>query len=77
MIHFTDAEIIWECHSEMVSEDGHPIRDNSHALIKGLQQELEQYPENGWRLFVRSFSERSLTFLDDKLPAISGIAAHF
>jgi hypothetical protein len=62
MIHFTDAEIIWECRSEMLSEDGHPIRDNSHGLIKGLQQELEQDLENGWRLFVRSYSKRSLTF---------------
>jgi hypothetical protein len=77
MIHFTDAEIIWECHSEMLSEDGHPIRNNSHGLIQELQQKVEQDPENCWRLFVRAYSERSLTFLDDKLPAIAGIAAHF
>jgi hypothetical protein len=77
MIHFTDGEIIWECHSEMISEDGHPIRDNSHGLIQGLQEQVERDPGNGWRLFVRAYSERSLTFLDDKLPAIAGIAANF
>ena len=77
MIHFADAEIVWECHSEMLSEDGHPIRNNSHGLIQELQRGVEQDPENCWRLFFRAYSERSLTFLDDKLPAIAGIAAHF
>lgn len=77
MIHFTDAEIIWECHSEMLSEDGNPIRNNSHGLIQQLQRKVVQDPENCWRLFVRAYSERSLTFLDDKLPAIAGIAANF
>ena len=76
MIHFLDSEVIWECRSEMISEDGHPIQDNTYSLIREIS-EIMKSPETAWRFCVRVYSSRALSILDDKLPAISGIASHF
>jgi hypothetical protein len=77
MIHFTESEIIWECCTEMISEDGHPIRDNCHGLIQEFQEAAKKDPEGYWRLLIRAYSDRHLTLSEDKLPAIAGIAVHF
>jgi hypothetical protein len=76
IIHFTDSEIIWECRTEIVSEDNWPIRDNCTGLVQQLVCEAKEDPEACWRFLVRAYSARSLTFLSDKLTAISGIAAY-
>ncbi|OCK76130.1 HET-domain-containing protein [Lepidopterella palustris CBS 459.81] len=76
MIHFLESEIVWECSSEMISEDGHQIRDDTYSLIREFTH-FRSSPEDAWRLCIRAYSDRALSNLSDKLPAISGIASHF
>jgi hypothetical protein len=75
VIHFLESEVVWECALEMISEDGHHIRDNTYSLIRELSN-FRASLEDAWRFCVRSYSERALTNLSDKLPAISGIASY-
>ena len=77
IIHFTEGEMIWECPSEMISEDGHPIRNNCHSMIKEFQIQRLESPESYWRFLVRAYSGRRLTYSKDKLPAIAGMADHY
>jgi hypothetical protein len=75
MIHFLESEIVWECSSEMISEDGHQIRDDTYSLIREFTH-FRTFPEDAWRFCIRAYSDRALTNVGDKLPAISGIASH-
>ena len=77
IIHFTEGELIWECPSEMISEDGHPIRNNCHSMIEEFQEERLKSPENYWRFLVRAYSGRRLSYSKDRLPAIAGMADHY
>lgn len=77
IIHLTDGEMIWECPSEMTSEDGHPIRNNCHSMIKEFRMERQKSPENYWRFLVRAYSGRRLSYSKDKLPAIAGMADYY
>ena len=77
IIHFTEGEMIWECPSEMISEDGHPIRNNCHSMIKEFQEERLRCPENYWRFLVRAYSGRRLSYSRDRLPAIAGMADNY
>jgi Heterokaryon incompatibility protein (HET) len=75
MLHFLDSEVIWECRTQTVSEDGHPIRNNSRGLIYETYESMADDPESFWALSVRAYSQRAITFLSDRLPAIAGIAS--
>ena len=77
IIHFTEGEMIWECPWEMTSEDGHPIRNNCHSMIKEFQETRLKTPENCWRFLVRAYSGRRLSYSKDRLPAIAGMADQY
>ena len=77
IVHFTESELIWECRTEMVSEDGHPIRDNCHSMIQEFQEKVHEDPVSSWRFLIRAYSSRRLTYTKDKLPAIAGLADRF
>ena len=77
IIHFAEGEMIWECPTEMTSEDGHPIRNNCHSMIKEFQKQRLENPENYWRFLVRAYSGRRLSYPKDKLPAIAGMADNY
>ena len=77
IIHFAEGEMIWECPTEMTSEDGHPIRNNCHSMIKEFQKQRLENPANYWRFIVRAYSGRRLSYPKDKLPAIAGIADNY
>ena len=77
IIHFAEGEMIWECPTEMTSEDGHPIRNNCHSMIKECQKQRLENPENYWRFLVRAYSGRRLSYPKDKLPAIAGMADNY
>ena len=61
----------------MTSEDGHPIRNNCHSMIKEFRMERQKSPENYWRFLVRAYSGRRLSYSKDKLPAIAGMADYY
>lgn len=76
LLHYTEAELIWECRSERVSEDG--SESDGMRFTLGLNQkilECRENPHHYWRELVESYTLRFLTFETDKLPAISGVAS--
>ena len=77
IIHFTEGEIFWECRTEMISEDGHPIRNSCHSMVQEFQKGSRKDPQSYWRFLVRAYSGRQLSYAKDKLPAIAGMADHF
>ena len=77
IIHFTEGEIFWECRTEMLSEDGHPIRNDCHSMVHEFREQSRKDPQSYWHFLVRAYSSRRLTYPKDRLPAIAGMADHF
>jgi heterokaryon incompatibility protein (HET) len=73
-VHFTDNELIWECPTALIGEDGHKILRHDIQLIQELKYDPHRNPVWTWHSFVNRYSERQLTFQKDRLPAIGGIA---
>jgi hypothetical protein len=75
ILHYTQAELIWECKSEIQSEDGAKPRG---FYSMGLSQKLlyaKKDPYYTWHYLIESYSVRQLTFESDRLPAVSGVAS--
>ncbi len=85
IVHFTPAELVWECQKTrmceccIVQSNLFPAKNNmASALRICLDEDVGQRGvRQMWREIVRSYSVRKLTKLSDKLPAISGVAALF
>lgn len=75
ILHFTKAELIWECKAEIVSEDGARPRGFYSMRLSQILRQAEEDPHSTWHYLLESYSVRQLTFESDKLPAVSGIAA--
>jgi hypothetical protein len=77
VLHYTQSELIFECKTEVISEDGARPRG---LYTMGLAQKLssgggkENDPYGCWHDLIESYSIRELTFGSDKLPAVSGVA---
>ena len=77
VLHYTQSELIFECKTEVVSEDGAKPRG---LYTMGLAQKLSNSSEKEknlygcWHDLIESYSIRELTFESDKLPAVSGVA---
>src|SRR5436190_11038839 len=77
--HFTNNEILWECGESRRCECQLKVDliEEGEADIEG--EGKKHYFDNGtpyWLMVVREFSRRQLTQETDKLPALSGLAAH-
>ncbi|KAK1752790.1 heterokaryon incompatibility protein-domain-containing protein [Echria macrotheca] len=74
LIYFTNTEIVWECRGMRRFQCGLPETDD-HVMISqtGRQMGWENVFDI-WENIVRDYSRLSLTFQNDKLPALSGIA---
>ncbi|KAI1760924.1 heterokaryon incompatibility protein-domain-containing protein [Hypoxylon sp. FL1150] len=70
--HFTQTGVIWECDRLLLFEDGWPLEK-----LDGLKSQLRATGSLSgcWKRVVDTYSQRKLTCLQDKLPALSGIAA--
>ncbi|KAH8650588.1 heterokaryon incompatibility protein-domain-containing protein [Tricladium varicosporioides] len=77
VLHYTQSELIFECRTEVVSEDGAKPRG---FYSMGLAQKfsgggtVERDMYWRWHDLIESYSIRELTFESDKLPAVSGVA---
>ncbi|KAH6664626.1 heterokaryon incompatibility protein-domain-containing protein [Halenospora varia] len=77
VLHYTQSELIFECRTEVVSEDGAKPRG---LYSMGLAQKFcsdggkERDTYRCWHDLIESYSIRELTFESDKLPAVSGVA---
>lgn len=70
IIQFTDYELIWQCSSVDSCEchlDVPKIFDDRKAF--------HDWNHNLWYLWISEYSQRSLTYFNDRLPAISGTAS--
>ena len=79
ILHFAESELVWECRSCILAEDGvRPIGLYSSRLPRLLLRcEEGADPYNTWHTLVSAYVLRHLTFESDRLPAISGAAAKF
>ena len=81
VVEFTESEMIWSCQTErvcecMISNHSDPRKDKQkyhRSLLNHATDPAEL--RMLWHTIVREYCSRALTFpLNDKLPAISGIA---
>lgn len=84
VLQYHAAELIWDCNERRRCEcgvgDRLNLEDNYYNLSKMLKLGDNSLSDlyRAWRLsIVEMYSIRNLTFLQDKLPAISGVAAIF
>lgn len=83
IVHFTATELVFECQTtrkcecRIVQSHLYPAKNNiASALRICLDESMDKRGiRQMWREIVRSYSVRKLTNIDDKLPALSGIAA--
>jgi hypothetical protein len=72
VLHYLESEIIWECRTSTCCEDETLAREPYNYCQQ--MKDLRLSPYLMWQSWVGTFSERSLTFESDRLPAISGAA---
>ena len=72
-VHYTQSELLWECCTETISEDGLSL-ENQHSLLARNLLELQLSPDRLWQDLVTYYSRRKLTYYSDRLPGIAGLA---
>lgn len=75
MIHFASREVIWECDQTLRCECERLAPDQSRELISH-NWSTAPLPErfHTWSRFVDSVCRRDITYVSDRLPALSGLA---
>ncbi|OBT40849.1 hypothetical protein VE00_08622 [Pseudogymnoascus sp. WSF 3629] len=84
-VHFTNAELIWECGNSYECSCGNPMYRNStmsdfKAILKSSSaarvhsEETSNLATSFWHSVVEDFTYRDLTYAKDRLPAISSLA---
>ncbi|KAF8857818.1 HET-domain-containing protein, partial [Acephala macrosclerotiorum] len=68
-LHFAANEVIWDCSRGIRSESG--TYDRNHSEKNSVL--FPENPEIDWHRKVVSYSSLSLTFEDDRIPALSSI----
>ncbi|KAH9871969.1 hypothetical protein J1614_006228 [Plenodomus biglobosus] len=79
IIHFTKEELVWECNERCVCECSAVGHYNGGGPGLGLIKQLCGLRDNSqiediWQSIIEDYSERSLTYPSDRLPAIQGLA---
>ena len=83
IVHFTPAELVWECQKfrkcecRVMESNLYPVLNNLGSALRICLKQLndERSMRQMWREIVNSYSVRKLTLVEDKLPALSGIAS--
>ena len=82
VVHFTDIQLLWECHSMMRSESGDIYLDWNHGDLEYFTNHYYgklpfKYPNavtvNSWHDVVEDYSQLQLTFQKDRLPALAAV----
>ncbi|KAL9622200.1 MAG: hypothetical protein Q9160_003383 [Pyrenula sp. 1 TL-2023] len=74
-IHLGERGAFWECRTKTANESlpgGFP-NQLARPLISGFKKQM-QYTDSWWTDIVRLYSRTNMTFPEDKLPALSGVA---
>lgn len=73
-VHYTSSELVWECCTETISEDGSTLGENQHSILARNILNLQPNPSRLWQDMVKNYTRRELTYPSDRLSGISGIA---
>ncbi|KAK1991929.1 heterokaryon incompatibility protein [Colletotrichum falcatum] len=83
-LHYTSNELVWECNTFRLCtcRRDSPVELDEESLRCFRSQALFQEMSTGraylqWRQIVQLFTERSISYDDDRLPALSGMAKQF
>jgi hypothetical protein len=82
IVHFTPSELVWECQRSrrcecrVMESKLYPVMNNLGSALRMCLKQTndERSMRQMWREIVNSYSVRKLTRIEDKLPALSGIA---
>ncbi|RYP42806.1 hypothetical protein DL770_011876 [Monosporascus sp. CRB-9-2] len=83
IVHFSKAQLIWECRSHMTSGDGMLILDKRHLprpfseLNTVSAEERRAGPYKRWKLVTENFSRRQFTEMKDRLAALAGVTSRY
>lgn len=78
IIHFTQAQCIWECLQSRGSEMMGSLEPRADSMKSKLTRpENNESVSDVWLGMIHDYGGRSLTYKKDKLPALSGVAARF
>lgn len=85
VLHFTRFEIIWECNTGTQCECARDSGFHSQMLesiefdqlLNDDKIDRQQWLHHLWYQYVSAYTKRSLTNMDDRLPALSGLAKRF
>lgn len=90
VVHFTNAELVWQCGKRRVCSCDMPLPrlpESPKGLVDRILRGPDFDPEttaqrwvwkwNAWYYMVREFTKRELTYAEDRLPAMTGIATIF
>ncbi|KAL9004191.1 MAG: hypothetical protein Q9188_002984 [Gyalolechia gomerana] len=90
ILHFASGRLYWECRTTEGSEENEPARSLDYrtpwmATEAGNTREMPIYPDvsgvdnryQRWYRLVSMYSQRDLSFREDVLPALSGLAHAF
>jgi hypothetical protein len=78
VVHFANDMLYWECLETSLSESGEPVFHYESTLTNSMLVDVSRAFWNGqdWRSIVEAHTSRRLTFSEDRLPALQGIAKH-
>jgi hypothetical protein len=88
IIHFSEQQLVWQCKTCAVSEDGqyteHSKTASKRKLVDLLDLKINRGPTHpealisiirtGWHDLLAEYTSPHLTYDSDKLPALSGLA---
>lgn len=85
IVHFTPTELVWECQRSrrcecrVMESTLYPVMNNLGSALRICLKQTsdDRSMRQMWREIVNSYSVRELTRINDKLPALSGIAGLF
>lgn len=82
VLHFTPDELVWECMQSSKCECGTfryggdlEKANMSMSLVAG--DLTTDYINSAWHIIVQGYTSKNLTYQNDRLPALSGLARRF
>ncbi|KAF2493877.1 HET-domain-containing protein [Lophium mytilinum] len=79
LVSYQNIDIKWRCSEGHMCQCVGPSvkRSDSATSVRTLRDEPEEESVNTWLQAVNDFSDRDITFVSDRLPALAGIATVF
>ena len=76
MVHYLSTELVWECNtvSDCQCRGIHVIYDFKPAYIRALSTSDKNMRTNNWIWILQVYTNQKLTKMEDRLPALSGLA---